>query len=289
MTTKRLAHTGIEYARGPDGRPGYGWNFYPGCLHKQQGICPVTACWAEGMSKRQRQDFHNPQLKPELLLAPLSIRKPSRILVNFMGDLGGDWVDPNMAVAPDYESGYLGSSLKETVFKVIRARPEHTFLFLTKNPQAWQRWKQWPDNAWVGATVCNQEMLIDALQSLHAMHARHKWLSIEPLFEALNGGECEGKRLDGLKGAGIDWIVIGGQTRPNVMPEIEWVKEIVEAADQAGVKVWLKDNLWGMLTDNDFTPAGSKDHDLYFAEMTQLRQERPIPRLTAADVQEVKA
>lgn len=52
MTTKRLAHTNIEYARGIDGKPGYGWNFYPGCLHNQTGVCPVRACWAQGMTKR---------------------------------------------------------------------------------------------------------------------------------------------------------------------------------------------------------------------------------------------
>mgnify|MGYP001616408686 CR=1 FL=1 len=275
----------------------------------------MASCWAEGMSRRQRQDFHNPHLIPELLLAPLSIKKPSIILVNFMGDLGGDWVNPE---APVYQldgnelsvfsltdrHGNKLFKLRDIIFRVIAARPEHTFIFLTKNPKGFIPWGNFPDNAWVGATVCNERMFKDACSIFIRVKAKHKWLSIEPLLESISNGvtvepDPTQRRPDNkdnvkdilyfLKDTGIDFVVIGGQTRPTVMPKIEWVKEIVQAADKAGIKVWLKDNLWEMLTENDFTPAGSKDHDLYFAEMTQLRQERPIPRLTAADVQEVKA
>ncbi len=45
----------------------------------------------------------------------------------------------------------------------------------------------------------------------------------------------------------IDQVIIGAQTKPTVMPKIEWVEEIVEACDKAGVKVFLKDNLVGHL------------------------------------------
>ncbi len=106
---QKLARTGIEYARSDDGKPGYGWNFYSGCLHQPQGKCPVGHCWAEGMWKRHMgaaakkgitlPDFHHPHLIPERLLLPLAVKKPSRILVNFVGDLFGDWVDPEMQVA----------------------------------------------------------------------------------------------------------------------------------------------------------------------------------------------
>ncbi|KKK71886.1 hypothetical protein LCGC14_2909470, partial [marine sediment metagenome] len=41
----------------------------------------------------------------------------------------------------------------------------------------------------------------------------------------------------------IDWVIIGAQTKPTVMPKLEWVKEIVDAADRAGIPVFLKDSL----------------------------------------------
>ena len=49
--------------------------------------------------------------------------------------------------------------------------------------------------------------------------------------------------MNKLQEAGVSWVVIGSQTKPTKPPKIEWVQEIVEAADRAGVPVFLKDNL----------------------------------------------
>ena len=46
-----------------------------------------------------------------------------------------------------------------------------------------------------------------------------------------------------LEEAGIQRVIIGAQTRPTIMPRIEWVQEIVQACDKAGIPVFLKDNL----------------------------------------------
>lgn len=42
---------------------------------------------------------------------------------------------------------------------------------------------------------------------------------------------------------GINWVILGSQTKPYKSPKIEWVEEIVEACDKAGIPVFLKDNL----------------------------------------------
>lgn len=52
-----------------------------------------------------------------------------------------------------------------------------------------------------------------------------------------------------LKEAGISWVILGSQTRPTVMPRIEWVEEIVRACDKAGIPVFLKDNLKPLLRE----------------------------------------
>jgi len=50
-----------------------------------------------------------------------------------------------------------------------------------------------------------------------------------------------------LQEAGISWLILGSQTKPYRPPRIEWVKEIVEACDKAGIPVFLKDNLEPLL------------------------------------------
>ena len=46
------------------------------------------------------------------------------------------------------------------------------------------------------------------------------------------------------------WVIIGSQTKPYKPPKIEWVKEIVEACDKAGIPVFLKDNLKPLILSN---------------------------------------
>ena len=46
-----------------------------------------------------------------------------------------------------------------------------------------------------------------------------------------------------LRNAGISWVILGAATSPYRAPKIEWVNEICEAANKAGVPVWLKNNL----------------------------------------------
>ena len=269
---KRLSRTGIEYGD-------YGWNFYPGCLHKPAGICPVDRCWAESMSKRQKQYFYEPHLIPELLLAPLRVKKPSVILVNFMGDLFGDWVNPNMII--DEGTGleadrYIGMSLKEYVFDIILECPQHTFLFLTKAPWNLAKWGQFPDNAWVGATVWDNESYFHTLYGvgLSQVEAKHKWLSIEPLLGEIHARPYEFEKK------GIEWVVMGGQTRPDKMPKIEWVEEIIMAAGGAGmVPVWLKNNLKPLIEKHnkaacDECEAG--DPCDYCGAVMKFRQELPL-------------
>ena len=254
--TKNLSHTKIEYGD-------YNWAIAYGCLNKPQGICPVPHCWAEGMAKRFPAiygDFHKPHIIPENLLAPLSLKKPSTILVNFMGDLGGDWVDPNV------DTNLFGvTPLKEVVHNVMDECPQHRFLFLTKRPENWRKWNPWPENAWVGATVCNQKMAHVAIDSLRSVEANHKCLSIEPLMEHVMIPQAQ------LILSGIEWVIIGGMDNGKNPPGmIDWIREIIEACDQAGVKVWLKNNLRDVLI-----PNALMDDIFWASKKAKLRQEVP--------------
>jgi protein gp37 len=145
--------------------------------------------------------------------------------------------------------------LVEKIFWWCKTNRDQTFIFLTKRPENLIKWSPFPDNCHVGVSVTDATMFIDAVNSLRNVTARVKFISFEPLLERINGGECEGSRLDCLKDAGINWVIIGQQTPVSKKnePKIEWVQEIVEACDKAGVKVWLKDNLNKSIPERDKT------------------------------------
>jgi len=42
---------------------------------------------------------------------------------------------------------------------------------------------------------------------------------------------------------GINWIILGAQTKPYRPPEMAWVEAIEKAAKQAGIAIFEKDNL----------------------------------------------
>lgn len=233
-----LTDTKIEYLD-------FCWNFYPGCLHSEQGLCPMKRCWARGMSRFKDPSF-TPHLTPEKLLEPLERKKPARIGVNFMGDLFGDWVNPEDKVIIQQNGDSHSASLKEWVFWTIKQCPQHTFVFLTKNPSGLAKWSPFPANAWVGVSACDATMTYDALSD-----------------------------------AGISWVIIGQQTpaRTKTAPDVEWISEIVEAADTAAIPVYLKDNLKILLPIN---PLFRKKDTPDWATSWDLRQEFPtspaIPR-----------
>lgn len=255
-----LTKTGIEYLD-------FAWNFYPGCKHGLD-ICPVgSRCWAKGMSQRFNGGNFEPHLLPEKLLDPLKGKQGSRrrrIGVCFTGDLFGDWVEWCQWVRVDEvglkvekdENGYelIAMGLRDWVFNTVKKCPQDTFVFLTKNPKGLLKWGRFPDNAWVGVSVCNDKMLDAAVDNLEDIEAKHKWISFEPLAKKIT------LSLDyALYYSGINWIVIGGWDRGKTQPKVEWIRGIIEAADRTGIPVFLKDNLLPLLKNHNayqwaFTP-----------------------------------
>ena len=266
----------IEWVKNPDGSLGYTWNPITGCLNHDNGLCKGGGfpCFAYKSANGRLKPLYlrnlnialpneNPKLAfddpfyphfwEERLYHPWD-GKPKGIFVCDMGDLFG------IGVPEEWTN---------KVLNLCRLHDQNRYYLLTKQPQRLPEFSPFPDNCWVGVTATNQEMLIDALAELHRIEARIKYISLEPLLEAMNGGECEGKRLDGLA-EDIDWLIIGACTgtlneivrlcekypdlagvrygnKWTALPPIEWVKEIVEAADKAGIKVFLKENLRPLL------------------------------------------
>ena len=126
--------------------------------------------------------------------------------------------------------------------EAISEAPQHRFYLLTKQPQELVKWSPFPPNCYVGVSITKREELDGALLYLGRVEASVKFISFEPLLESMEDRSCR-NLSDKLRDAGIDWAIIGAQTRPSRPPKWEWVREIIEAADKAGVAVFLKDSL----------------------------------------------
>ncbi len=81
--------------------------------------------------------------------------------------------------------------------------------------------------------------------------------------------------MNKLKEAGISWVIIGAQTKPSVMPEREWVKDIVEACDKANIHVFLKDSLQPLCDTLSLYDAGRIPIAEFRDGLLKPRQEMP--------------
>jgi protein gp37 len=264
-----MNRTKVEWVKNPDGSQGYSWNPITGCL------AGCEYCYARKLANgRLRATYlannnlpsHNEPNHKEHLANPFYPRFwPERlkelekakswtygggrtrvirqrdttskgIFVCNMCELFGDWVPTDW---------------KREIFEVIRANTQHRFYFLTNQPWNLAGWSPFPDNCWVGVTVCDTQTAWRALWYYFdgTVKAKLKFISFEPLLDDM----IENPVVYGI-GKNIipkaDWIIIGSQTKPYNPPKIEWVQAIVEAADEAGKPVFLKDNLKPLLGNN---------------------------------------
>ncbi|MCK5235911.1 MAG: DUF5131 family protein [Deltaproteobacteria bacterium] len=265
----RLSPTGIEYGD-------YAWNFASGCGNQVDGKCRSGGfrCWAYSISQRFGGHYPNgfePTIYPEAFYSPLYLKKPSRILCAFMGDLFWDCpeFDPVEGQGQYGEDEHGFFTLMGRLYDTIEKCPQHTFLFLTKQPQKLPQWSPFPDNCSVGVTATDDSTMINAIKYLKGIVAGVKYINLEPYLQYINSYWMDVM----LKDAGIKQLIIGAQTRPAIMPEIEWVREIIEVADKAGVPVFLKNNLrWPQVTADGSPPFYRKDKSGTWV----LRQEMPV-------------
>lgn len=210
------------------------WNPVTGCVKVSPGC---KHCYAERFAERfrnvvsadgVRHPFHagfKPQLRPERLAQPHRWRMPRMVFVNSMSDLFGDFV-------PD---DYIGR-----VFDVMRDTPQHTYQVLTKRADRmaeWTRSRRWlreARNIWLGVSVENVAHGLPRIDHLRRTPAALRFLSIEPLLEA----------LPGLDLRGIGWVIVGGESGPGARPmQAAWVRAIRDACRRERVPFFFKQ--WG--------------------------------------------
>lgn len=165
-----------------------------------------------------------PTLHRYRMKIPGKLKMGNNIFVGAMADVFGAWV-------PD-------EWIKQ-ILDVCKEYPIHNYLFLTKNPE---RYIQYGvpteyENLWYGTTItCDADA--DRIASL-IMDA-WTFVSIEPLQESISKENI--KAICRI----ADWIIIGAETGRNknkVLPEVDWIKNLVTEAEIAKKPVFMKDSL----------------------------------------------
>lgn len=124
----------------------------------------------------------------------------------------------------------------QRVFTTMSATPQHTFQVLTKRADRLLELSPelpWPRNVWMGVSVENADYAW-RIDRLRRTGATTRFLSLEPLLGP----------LDDLDLAGIDWVIVGGESGPGARPmDQDWVRSIRDQCVAAGVAFHFKQ--WG--------------------------------------------
>jgi len=201
------------------------WNPVTGCTKISPGC---KHCYAETFAERWRgipghpyQQGFDLKLWPDRLLLPSSWKKPRMIFVNSMSDLF-HWDVPLQFISK--------------VFDAMNTADWHTYQILTKRSDRLKELNfklPWQPHIWMGVSVENQDYQY-RIDNLRQTDAAVKFLSLEPLLGP----------LPSLNLAGIDWVIVGGESGPGARSmDKDWVLEIRDQCKKSGVSFFFKQ--WG--------------------------------------------
>ena len=201
------------------------WNPVTGCTKVSQGC---KHCYAERMAKRltamgaeRYRNGFSVTLHPDLVDIPRGWRLPRVVFVNSMSDLFHE---------------NIPTDLIRSVFSTMLKAHWHTFQILTKRADRLLELSSqlpWPKNVWMGVSV-ETPVYFSRIRALRRVPAAVRFLSLEPLLDG----------LPRLPLAGIDWVIVGGESGPKSRPMSEgWVKAIRTQCTKREVPFFFKQ--WG--------------------------------------------
>ncbi|MDY6793814.1 MAG: phage Gp37/Gp68 family protein [Actinomycetota bacterium] len=201
------------------------WNPVTGCTKISPGC---QHCYAERMSKRLQAMGHpnyvngfELAMHEHALELPLRWRRPQVIFVNSMSDL--------------FHRG-VSSEFISKVFRVMSEAQHHRFQVLTKRSKRLRELAPelpWLPNMWMGVSVESSDYAL-RIDHLRDIGAHIRFVSFEPLLGPIRD----------LDLAGIDWVIVGGESGPKARPmKPSWVREIRDQCLSEKVPFFFKQ--WG--------------------------------------------
>jgi protein gp37 len=202
-----------------------------------------------------------PVLLEDELAAPLRLRKPAVIGVQFMGDLFHESLILN---------GVPSEALTAVMVAISNTRcRHHTFVVLTKRPRAMLGYVEGvsgfmgpgeeypPPNLILGVSVEDRQTADERVPLLLQTPAARRIVSYEPAIGAVDfdpylgrvARKCSACGLkwghDPLVGGtgchGVDGIICGPETGPGARPmDIDWARQTRDQCAAAGVAFWYK-------------------------------------------------
>ena len=161
---------------------------------------------------------------------PQQWKDPQRIFVCSMSDLFGEWV-PQQWI--------------EEVITACKRAPQHTYLFLTKNPKRYLELAAkeiipCDDNFWYGSTTDVNDRPFWFARDFHT------FVSVEPILERFTFEKDADKCLS-------DWVIIGAETgrrKGRVIPKREWIMDFVDYGKKTDTPIFMKESLREIMGDD---------------------------------------
>lgn len=247
-------------------------NFWWGCQRVSPGC---EKCYAEVLAttRRKLKVWGPPSTTERLRMKGVWADVPKwnaaaardgvrrRMFVSSMADIFED----HPQVAP-WRAEALALLEKCTALDVqlLTKRPEN---ILRMVPPSWLT--SWPAHVWVGCTVEDQKRAEQRIPHLLMVPARVRFLSCEPLIEAVNLTRVVARRIpgvipgevviDGLRGwcgsspdedtpaaRGLQWVIVGAESGRRARPMDEaWVRSLRDQCERAGVAFFYKQRIDG--------------------------------------------
>ncbi len=201
------------------------WNPWMGCRKVSQG-CAHCYMYRE-QSRWGRNPLEVVRASPRTFRAPLTWsplrwREPRRVFTCSWSDF---FIEEADAWRPD-------------AWDIIRRTPHLTYQVLTKRPEraAEHLPADWGTsgypNVWLGVSV-ESERFVERLECLSKVPCQVHFVSAEPLLGSL--------RLGTLRGLGVDWVIVGGESGPGARPmDLNWAREIRDLCQEEQVPFFLK-------------------------------------------------
>lgn len=228
------------------------WNPATGCTPISLGC---NHCYAMTMAKRLKAmgnanyaNGFDVTTHKNMLIKPLTWKKPRLIFVNSMSDLFHEEIPFEFI---------------KSVFDIMKKASWHTFQVLTKRAENLAELAPqltWPPNVWMGVTVESKEYL-SRVDHLRTIPAAVRFLSLEPLLSP----------IDNLDLKNIDWVIVGGESGPKARPMMkEWVESLQQQCTDATIPFFFKQ--WG---GTNKKKAGRSLNGKIYSEMPKRSRTNP--------------